>query len=739
MKKRKIYLCLTAWLLTVAASAGKISAYAVETDYGAAEEVALVEAAEESETEPVLLEEIKSETVAVSEEGAALEDEAVFVMAAEGETEAVAVESEVELPAEPEAAVTEQGNTEDVPVIFSGETICADAGTELVLPEEEVSHMRLAGGLSDIQMGMERQEESVANAAEQEYLYLPEDAKSNPLHTDAGLAAGLDTQIQRTAEIPAAFSEEEEEYYLEEADAAAELRDGMIARNGGITIRIASKSSDYEALRRRLLESAVSEELSVSEVDGDYLRWHYGGYRVGGSYVLEDGLYFYTFPYTLTYYTTAEQEEELGTEIESRLDALGVRQASEYEKVREIHDFIATTVAYDEAGLTDAANVLQYTAYAALMNGTALCQGYSTLFYRMARRVGLSVRLIAGDGEGEEHSWNIVKIGEEYYNLDTAWDATDDPEDAETLRKYFLKSEEDFPGHIRYGQEDGEGYEYATDEFYQVYPMAEESYPPETEASERETEEQTESDETEERETEEQTRESETEEQTEPAGVKAEAEENDAGGPAAVQPQQQDFRQSTYAVQKRTEPVQLKLEASPHTFRSVRLSWNGISDADGYEIWRSNGGKTTYTCVAAFSTGRRETWTDWRATCGEVYAYKIRAYRLDGDAKVYSKFSPVQSAKTVPAAPQLKSAKSCGQGITVSWSAVAGADGYRLYRRTEDSSWKAIKTLDSLSFTDSTAEKGIPYTYTVRAYRKTGSGKIVWSGFADPEISGIRQ
>jgi len=62
-------------------------------------------------------------------------------------------------------------------------------------------------------------------------------------------------------------------------------------------------------------------------------------------------------------------------------------------------------------------------------------------------------------------------------------------------------------------------------------------------------------------------------------------------------------------------------------------------------------------------------------------------------------------------------------GVSLTWKKVAGAKGYRIYRRTKNGSWKRIGELTSgkkVSFTDKTAKSGRTYEYRVRAkYNKT--------------------
>lgn len=55
-------------------------------------------------------------------------------------------------------------------------------------------------------------------------------------------------------------------------------------------------------------------------------------------------------------------------------------------------------------------------------------------------------------------------------------------------------------------------------------------------------------------------------------------------------------------------------------------------------------------------------------------------------------------------------------GIKIKWKATAGAEGYRVYRKNEDGTWKKIADVTSTSYTDTGLTALTSYTYTVRAY-----------------------
>lgn len=227
----------------------------------------------------------------------------------------------------------------------------------------------------------------------------------------------------------------------------------------------------------RLAEVALENQFihTGNPTQGDYGRFQYAGQSYGGGleagYEYEIGKYYLiiNFDTLLTYYTTPEQEAEETAMLSVVMDSLDLNTKTEYGKIKAIYDYICQHVTYDFANLNNDDYDLKYTSYAALVNGTAVCQGYSVLFYRMALEAGLDARIISGyggdggSGGGGPHAWNIVKLKGLYYNIDSTWDAGRDPYD------YFLKSPDTFDLHVRDA-------EYETWEFHASYPMAATDY-----------------------------------------------------------------------------------------------------------------------------------------------------------------------------------------------------------------------------------------------------------------------
>ena len=61
--------------------------------------------------------------------------------------------------------------------------------------------------------------------------------------------------------------------------------------------------------------------------------------------------------------------------------------------------------------------------------------------------------------------------------------------------------------------------------------------------------------------------------------------------------------------------------------------------------------------------------------------------------------------------------KNTKDGIVINWEEVAGADTYRIYRRTVNGNWMAlISSATGTSYTDRTAVENVTYYYTCLLY-----------------------
>ncbi len=64
----------------------------------------------------------------------------------------------------------------------------------------------------------------------------------------------------------------------------------------------------------------------------------------------------------------------------------------------------------------------EFTAYGALVKGSAVCEGYAHAICLLLNKFGLDCYYANGYGEDAPHMWNTVKINDNWYHLDATWD-----------------------------------------------------------------------------------------------------------------------------------------------------------------------------------------------------------------------------------------------------------------------------------------------------------------------------
>lgn len=115
-----------------------------------------------------------------------------------------------------------------------------------------------------------------------------------------------------------------------------------------------------------------------------------------------------------------------------------------------IHDKLIKQITYDQPLLERHAMDYGHTAYGALVdNGhgqknMAVCDGYSKAYAYLLQQVGIEAIVISGAaGENAKsagsHAWNLVKLGNDWYEVDATWDDTD-------LTKVARDYEKKYPG-----------------------------------------------------------------------------------------------------------------------------------------------------------------------------------------------------------------------------------------------------------------------------------------------------
>jgi len=150
------------------------------------------------------------------------------------------------------------------------------------------------------------------------------------------------------------------------------------------------------------------------------------------------------------YYNVNEEENVFDAKVDEIIAEIIERDMTDRQKILAVHDYVVETVTYHKpfADVSEHPSVT-HTAYGALMNGSAVCDGYAQAFKVLLDELDIENHLIFGitaDANGvfqdyNRHAWNIVKYNNQYTHFDPTWD---DPTYSDRVRHtyYFMSSDE---------------------------------------------------------------------------------------------------------------------------------------------------------------------------------------------------------------------------------------------------------------------------------------------------------
>ena len=246
-----------------------------------------------------------------------------------------------------------------------------------------------------------------------------------------------------------------------------------------------------EATRNAVCDKLVSgfkawaAVIDVSEFEitvGDFLECynrvyvsHYELFYVDNcTYNAYDGIVYEIIPVYKTKYTKSDV-----TVFNNRCNSIiaGVPNGTDAEKLLYLHDWLVTHCEYDVSLFTMGSSE-RTDAYAALVEGCAVCEGYAKAYKLLCDMARLECEFVnSGD---LNHAWNVVQVKEDgienaHYYIDCTWD--DPVNEANGLtaemtcsHEYFLLCKEEFmTSHGSNDWRNGDGelvYNYTTTEYF---------------------------------------------------------------------------------------------------------------------------------------------------------------------------------------------------------------------------------------------------------------------------------
>ena len=115
------------------------------------------------------------------------------------------------------------------------------------------------------------------------------------------------------------------------------------------------------------------------------------------------------------------QISDVGTKVKWIVENYTDASMSGIQKVRALHNWLIFNAHYDTT-------YSEYGANGVLIKGTGVCQSYALAYQMLLNEAGIENIYISGsadNGSGSGrvgHAWNMVKLGDNWYHVDTTWD-----------------------------------------------------------------------------------------------------------------------------------------------------------------------------------------------------------------------------------------------------------------------------------------------------------------------------
>jgi transglutaminase/protease-like cytokinesis protein 3 len=234
-----------------------------------------------------------------------------------------------------------------------------------------------------------------------------------------------------TDAIGASSSQETESFECSDKETLSKIvRENMLSRVTDFSVVYAGSTASPILTKEtfnEFLEEIFSVDDKATSSDYDYLKLSWTSAQLKVENDRSGTVYSFSFRYL----TTDQEEAYIDQKTSDIIASLHLEGLSDYEKVKAVNDYLVNAVAYDST-------LAHKSAYDALDSGSTICRGYGLLAYKMLTKLSVPVRIITGTADGEPHAWNLVRVGDEWFNLDVTWN------DSTASDRFFLKNNEDF-------------------------------------------------------------------------------------------------------------------------------------------------------------------------------------------------------------------------------------------------------------------------------------------------------
>lgn len=159
------------------------------------------------------------------------------------------------------------------------------------------------------------------------------------------------------------------------------------------------------------------------------------------------------------------------------------------------------------------------------------------------------------------------------------------------------------------------------------------------------------------------------------------------------------------------------------TSNSVTINWTDADDQEtGFVIERKGTGSQAVWSTVGTVGANVTSFTNSGLGPSTGYYFRVAAFNADGSSGFTNNVF-VSTPVAVPQAPaSLSKTGATTTSLTLAWSTVVGATGYKIEQLVGPSTWSAIQTVGSGTSTSTISglASGVSYTFRVRAYNSGG-------------------
>lgn len=224
-------------------------------------------------------------------------------------------------------------------------------------------------------------------------LYLQEDIGAK--QEESVPAEQVVRREQEDGYVYSMLSDEEQILYLE-------IRDALVKFEEDVKLSSCDKDEISHAF-----QCVLNDHPEIFYVDG----YTYTEYTLGD--ILKKITF--TGTYRFSQEEVLRKQEEIDNYVNQCLAGMP-DDADDYTKVKYVYEYLIHHTEYDAAA-EDGQNICSV-----FIEGKSVCQGYAKATQYLLNKVGIFSTLVLGRVVGGEgHAWNLVRIDDKYYYVDTTW------------------------------------------------------------------------------------------------------------------------------------------------------------------------------------------------------------------------------------------------------------------------------------------------------------------------------